>query len=123
MEQQVTPILAAVTTRLHEWIEDRVRQTVVSQPEIVESLGPEAIRAIKTKTEDLLAKIPSLVEQHVGAEKVWAHRGAFHSYGNNNVDRQARGSLESDGRPRDEGRYIAGRRDTSRRRRRLGAGS
>ncbi len=53
---------------------DRIKEYVISNPEITKDHGKEGISNLKSECKDLLKKIPELVKMNMDNDKLWSHK-------------------------------------------------
>jgi hypothetical protein len=73
MERVRREFVAATTSYAQDAIRLRVEDVVVAEHQHSHDLGVEGLSAVKTDLGHLLDQVPRLVEQHVGADRLWPH--------------------------------------------------
>lgn len=74
MERACRAFLAATAEFAVEWLQQRVEQMVVANPEIAKIVGREGLRRLKHELKRLVDQTPELVSTHVNRDRHWSHR-------------------------------------------------
>lgn len=73
-ESSAKNVLAQASSFVKGWIEKAVEHEVTDKPDVSKSLGLEGLGKLKQELADLCSRLPTLVDQHCGADTLWPHR-------------------------------------------------
>lgn len=73
-ESSAKNVLAQACSFVRDWIERAVAHEITEKPEISKSLGLEGLGKLKQDLADLCSRLPTLVDQDLGADTLWPHR-------------------------------------------------
>lgn len=74
MEDACKEFLQTTEEFLSEWYKNMVRNGLTTNAKAARDMGEDGLRKIKTELNELILKLPELVEKHVNTDK-WLHRG------------------------------------------------
>lgn len=74
MEESCKEFLNATEEFVSEWYKNMIKSGLTANAKAAMDMGEDGLRKIKTELNELLSKLPELVEKHVNTKK-WLHRG------------------------------------------------
>lgn len=74
MEKTCDDFLIATNEFIIDWFNKSVQDSVQRNPDITKKHGIEGLRNLKSDLNDLILRVPDLVNQHLNKDAYWGHR-------------------------------------------------
>ena len=72
----ITQFQAALPSAVDPWMRKEVQRRIEDHPDVVEKLGVEKLKVLKSKLNDLINSLPKIVAQETSEKSDWPQSGS-----------------------------------------------